>query len=166
MGKTKHLFLTCVSTVANEKGEERVNKALGNESFGVKRDEYGRSAEDYESMNMPVPKELLDSSSEIDEDGMIELKEDEIDYLFDDIILELSEFACAIDNQLTGTTTVYTKSNLSLTVEESTDEIFSQIYLLNQSWFDKCWESLKFRAKRIFKKNEKDLILEFPNKEE
>lgn len=163
MSKRKHLFLTCVSTVANEKGEERVNKAL---SSDVKRDENGLTREQYEDLGIPVPRELLDSSSEIDEDGMIELKEDEIDYLFDDIILELSEFACAIDNQLTGTTTVYTKSNLSLTVEETTDEIFSQIYLLNQSWFDKCWESLKFRAKRIFKKKEKDLILEFPNNEE
>ena len=82
MSKVKTLLLTCVSTVANEKGEERVNKAIKNQSFGFKRDKYGRSAEDYEDMNIPIPEELLETDSEIDKDGMIYLKEDEVEYIF------------------------------------------------------------------------------------
>ena len=161
MSKVKTLLLTCVSTVANEKGEERVNKAIKNQSFCVKRDKYGRSAEDYEDMNIPIPEELLETDSEIDKDGMIDLKEDEVEYIFDDVALNLSDFSCAIDNQLTGTTSVYTKSGVMLTVEESAMEIDNQIDYLNLTWFDKSL----IRAKRIFKKKERDLILEFPNNE-
>lgn len=149
MSKPKQLFLTCISLVANEKGKEKVSNAL---SAGIKRDENGMTREQYEDLGIPVPKELLVNSSEIDEDGMIDLEDDEIEYVYDDVILELSDFSCAVDSQKSEFTKVYTKSSIVLTVVETTDDIFDQIYLLKQNWFEKTYESIKWNLKRIFNK--------------
>lgn len=160
MAKVKMLFLTCVTTEMNEKGKEKfkkINKKIDGEeeaTSGVVNKKW------FIDQGLPVPPLFQDEENdepEIDENGYMTLQEDEIEYIHDDIILERSDFASAVDCQ-DGLTTVYCKSGTIYSVLENTNDIYEQIYLLDQSWLENLYEEVKWKIKRIFKK-EKDLIL-------
>lgn len=158
MSKPKVLYLTSLEIIVNDKGRERVNKAVAKEKDLDLPPKEG-SKRWYEEMGVKPPPDLEDEieEPEIDENGMVDLQEGEFDYAHNHLILERSDFSFAKDT-LNDVTVVFTKNNLSFEVLEDADTIYEQLYIIDQTWFEKIAEELKWRVKRIFNK-EKDLIL-------
>lgn len=154
------LFLTVISTEITDKGREKVRKV---NSKLKEEDDYSPpkqgSAQWFKSMGLNPPKDIEEEQEtvELDSEGNIELQEGEFEYVYDELILERSDFSSALDTK-DGFSQVCTKQGIVYDVAEDTDVIFEQIYLLDQTWFEKICDEIKWRIKRIFKK-EKDLIL-------
>ena len=125
----KLLYLNAVVTVPNEKGEKKVKRALD----GKVKDENWKSAEWYEDMGLLPPKNV-EEDNEIDENGMVYLKEDEFDYDFVDCILRLDDFASCTNNEKIGCI-IYTVSGDELWVEEKSEEIFAYITVITRPWY-------------------------------
>lgn len=151
MAKPKCIFLTGVSTVANEKGLKKIEELKNGDS------EEGLPRSWYTDQNLKPPKDAREEG--IDEDGFVELAEDEVEYVHTDIILERSDFSSAEDGVNEELTTVITKSAVIYKVLEDTNSIFEQLYILDSNIFERMWDDIKWRVKR-FNNKEKDLILE------
>jgi hypothetical protein len=151
MAQPKCIFLTGVSTIANEKGLKKIEDLKNGDS------EEGLPKSWYTDQGLKPPKGAREEG--IDEDGFVELEEDEVEHVHTDIILERSDFSSAEDGVNEELTTVITKSAVIYKVLEDTNYIFEQLYILDQNIFEKWYDEIKWRVKRLFNK-EKDLILE------
>ena len=159
----KILYLTAVDTVPSEEGQKRIDEALEKENSGIQsifRDDYGRSREDYEEMNLRIPSYFDDEEKEfykanpksgITEEGEIFLNQEELEYSFSDYILRLDHFLDATDDQEIGSI-VSTTTGKYIHVEETVEQINLYITYLNLSWF----ERLKISVSKLFsRKNNK-----------
>lgn len=155
----KRLYLTAVITVPSEEGQKRINEALEKESSSIQkvfRDDYGRSREDYEEMNLRLPsyfdeeeKEFykVNPKSEISEEGEMFLQNHEIEYEFSDYLVPLKSIIDVTDTQEIGSIIIL-KNGMSVHVEETVEHINFMIYMLTMSW----WDRLKFRFSNFFAK--------------
>ena len=148
--KKQFLFLTEVITVLNEKGEERLNK---NSNPKKLTDDHGHSAEWYEDMNLPVPPELLNNNTDVDDDGYMSLNDDEIEYEYLDTILDYSDFMKATNHTEGFGSLVTLKNMLTFRVDEDRDEIYGQILYNERGWFERLRDDVRswyynFRQKR------------------
>ena len=146
--KIKTILLNTIVTIPSEECQKKIDDALERESSGIQkvfRDDYGRSREDYEEMNLRLPryfdeeeKEFYknNAGSEIDEDGNILLQESELEELTVPTFIPLDNIDSFVAT-LEGTTRIYTKNGIAYDVVEDVFEIDSYIDLLNMSWFDK-----------------------------
>lgn len=151
MTKKKYLYLTEISTIISEKGEEKI-KRIERGSSGIKRDSFGRSAEFYEDLNIPIPDELLEEDEDggIDDEGMIQLEEGEFEYDFNDCLIDLDDFSCAMNHNEFGSN-IYLKNQFYIRVEETVEEINLQIAILQLTRLDKFniwWETIKNKFKK------------------
>lgn len=151
MAKPKCIFLTGVSTIANEKGLKKIEDLKNGDS------EEGLPKSWYTDQGLKPPKDAIEEG--IDDEGFVELSDDEVEHVHTDIILERSDFSSAEDGVNEELTTVITKSAVIYKVLEDTNYIFEQLYILDQNIFEKWYDEIKWRVKRLFNK-EKDLILE------
>ena len=142
--REKVLMLTSVYKQVNEKGLERVEK-IRSEYGKSKKDDYGRTAEWYEDAGLPVPEYFSQNEQdEVDQEGMVPIKEDELEEVLEPVIVSLSDFSSAITiADEDEYTTVYTKSGISYPVVENVYEIYSQIDYLQQSFLDRIKYKLK-----------------------
>ena len=155
----KRLYLTAVVTVPSEEGQKRIDEALEKETLGVQnifRDDYGRSRGDYEEMNMRIPSYFDEEeaefysknpSSEIDENGFMNLAPEELEYEFLDYLVPLKNIIDVTDTQEIGSIIIL-KNGMSVHVEETVEHINFMIYMLTMSW----WDRLKFRFSNFFAK--------------
>jgi len=153
----KRLYLTAVVTVPSEEGQKRIDEALEKETLGVQnifRDDYGRSRGDYEEMNMRIPSYFDEEeaefysknpSSEIDENGFMNLAPEELEYEFLDYLVPLKNIIDVTDTQEIGSIIIL-KNGMSVHVEETVEHINFMIYMLTMSW----WDRLKFRFSNLF----------------
>lgn len=154
----KRLYLTAVITVPSEEGQKRIEKALEKESSGIQkvfRDDHGRSREDYEEMNIKIPKYFdedekefykANPNSEINEDGQIFLKNEELEYEFLDYLVPLKNIIDITDNEELGSIIIL-KNGMSVHVEETVEHINYMIYMLTLGW----WDRLRFRFSNFFR---------------
>lgn len=157
----KLLCLTQVITKPSEEGQKRIDAALERrKNGGEKTNEDGYTAEWFRDMNLPVPEDLLESEEDddIDEEGYMFIPNEELEYVFLDMILSLDDFSSATKNEDIGST-VITKEGVSYHVQEEVEDIFGIIYITTQTWKERVIENWKYKIKNIFKKKEKDLIL-------
>lgn len=140
------LYLTGVTTIPNEAGEEKIARANGKKTD----DNQGYSKEFFREMGIRPPKELEDDP-EYDEDGRVILTESDLEDVNVEVAIPLHLFGGAED-LVNGTTLVYTSYGYSFCVEETTDEITSYIHYLSQSW----WEKTKASIKMYFRKKNKN----------
>jgi hypothetical protein len=126
----KLLYLNSVITVTNQKGEEKVKKAL---SGNVKKDESSLPKSWYTEQNLKPPIDVEDDELEVDENGMIFLQEDEFDYDFVDCVLRLDDFSSCVDNEKIGSV-VYTRDGDEMWVEQTSEEIYAYITVLTRHW--------------------------------
>ena len=112
----KRLYLTAVVTVPSEEGQKRIEEALDKQNFSMIQDVYrceqGKSREDWQDiLGGKVPKGFDEaekefyknnSSSEIDEDGFIELAPEELEYEFLDYLVPLKNIIDVTDTQEIG----------------------------------------------------------------
>lgn len=146
--RIKTILLNTIVTIPSEEGQKKIDDALERESSSIQkvfRDDYGRSREDYEEMNLRLPryfdeeeKEFYknNTGSEIDEDGNILLQESELEELTVPTFIPLDNIDSFVAT-LEGTTRIYTKNGIAYDVVEDVFEIDSYIELLSMNWFDK-----------------------------
>lgn len=159
----KRLYLTAVVTVPSEEGQKRIDEALEKQNLpssqSVFRDEKGRSRADWETIlgDEKVPDWFAQEedefyktnpNSEIDDDGNMYLKPEELEYEFLDYLVPLKNIIDVTDTQEIGSIIIL-KNGMSVHVEETVEHINFMIYMLTMSW----WDRLKFRFSNFFAKN-------------
>src|SRR3989337_2046905 len=150
----KLLFLSSVITVPSSKGEAKIAKALNRGKSKPKTDDYGRNLEWYEENQLTPPLELrgeVEENSEIDENGIMHLKDDEFEYDFVDCVLRLDDFSSCIDNQEIGAV-IYTKHGDELWVAESSEEIYGYIGVITRPWYTVLVDSIKYYFNSFLRK--------------
>ncbi len=158
----KRLYLTAVVTVPSEEGQKRIDEALEKQNLpssqSVFRDEKGRSRADWETIlgDEKVPDWFAQEedefyktnpNSEIDDDGNMYLKPEELEYEFLDYLVPLKNIIDVTDTQEIGSIIIL-KNGMSVHVEETVEHINFMIYMLTMSW----WDRLKFRFSNFFAK--------------
>ena len=159
----KRLYLTAVVTVPSEEGQKRIDEALEKQNLSmiqeVFKDEHGRTREFYEDISAKLPNGFVEaekefyknsSSSEINENGFIELAHEELEYEFLDYLVPLKNIIDVTDTQEIGSIIIL-KNGMSVHVEETVEHINFMIYMLNMSW----WDRLKFRFSNFFTRKNK-----------
>ena len=157
----KRLYLTAVITVPSEEGQKRIDEVLEKQNFSMIQDVYGceqgKSREDWQDiLGGKVPKGFDEAekefyskspNSEIDEDGNMFLKPEELEYEFLDYLVPLKNIIDVTDTQEIGSIIIL-KNGMSVHVEETVEHINFMIYMLTMSW----WDRLKFRFSNFFAK--------------
>ena len=170
----KNLYLTSVTLVPSHEGEKKLQKAVEKlksrnkgASGGIYRDEYGRSEEDYENLNIPLPKNFYknieEDDIEIDENDNIFLNPAELEYEYGDVIMPIDSIDFVLDNPEIGSL-IYTKAGNVVHVEEIAEEVYFYITLIQMNW----WERFKtyvltFFARFKKQKKQEEIILELDN---
>ena len=151
----KRLYLTAAITVPSEEGQKRIDEAIQKENVSsfvqeVFRDEHGHTREFYEDVAGKVPKGFAEAEkefynntqqSEIDEDGLMFLKPEELEYQFVDYLVPLKKIVDITDTLEFGSIVIL-ENGTSVHVEESAEEINYIIYLLTRSSWDKFKDSI------------------------
>jgi uncharacterized protein YlzI (FlbEa/FlbD family) len=140
MGRPRILYLTVVNFVPNEQGQARIDKEIAKED--AQDEVHGFSKAWYEDQGLRPPKNLASEKSEIDENGLMTLKKEEIEEEFLDLIVNYSEFESCEDNS-EGFSFLELKSGKGYTVVESAEEIYAQIFLMDQSILDRIISRIK-----------------------
>jgi hypothetical protein len=158
----KTILLHALITVPSEEGQKKIDDALERDITGnreVFRDDHGRSREDYEEMNIKIPKYFDEDekefyknnpTSEIDIDGNIVLQESEVEEVTVPVFIPTDNIASFVAT-MEGTTRVYTKTNVAYDVVEDVFEIDSYLEYLNMSW----WEKLKLSFQSFLRRKQK-----------
>ena len=154
----KRLYLTAVVTVPSEEGQKRIDEALEKQNLSmiqeVFKDEHGHTREFYEDISGKLPNGFVEAekefyskspNSEIDEDGNMYLKPEELEYEFLDYLVPLKNIIDVTDTQEIGSIIIL-KNGMSVHVEETVEHINFMIYMLTMSW----WDRLKFRFSNFF----------------
>lgn len=128
---------------------------------------YGRDAEYYRELNMPVPNHLLESENEtpeISEDGKILLPIEQINFEFLDFILPLDNFFSAEDTLELGCTVRDTLGKKHH-VAQMSEEIYTYIAFINRPWHVKVADNIRFYWNKIFGKKESEIDINLETKE-
>lgn len=173
----KRLYLTAVVTVPSEEGQKRIDEALEKQNLSmiqeVFRDEHGHTREFYEDVAGKVPKGFSEAekefysnipSSEIDENGYMNLAPEELEYEFLDYLIPLKNIIDITDTQEIGSIIIL-KNGMSVHVEETVEQINYYIdYLNRSSWqkfkdsFNSFFRQIKFKLKGVKKVNLEELL--------
>jgi len=164
----KVLYLSKVIRFPNELGEATIEKAIKKSNGNTdNRDMYGRDAEYYRKLNLPVPEHLLESENEvpeISENGKIFLPVEQLDFEFLDFILPLKHFFSAED---TLELSCIVKDTLGKKhhVAQMAEEIYSYIVFINRPWYVKIADYIRFYWNKIFGKKELEININLETKE-
>lgn len=144
----KRLYLTAVHTVPSEEGQKRIDEALSKTNVFVEevfRDEHGHTREFYEDVAGKVPKGFAEAEkefysskqeSEIDEEGNMYLKPEEIDYAFTDYLVPLHRIIDVEDTLEFGSMLTLEDGRV-VHVEETVEEVNYLIFLITLSPLEK-----------------------------
>ena len=154
----KRLYLTAVVTVPSEEGQKRIDEALEKQNLSmiqeVFKDEHGHTREFYEDISGKLPNGFVEAekefysrspSSEIDENGYMNLAPEELEYEFLDYLVPLKNIIDVTDTQEIGSIIIL-KNGMSVHVEETVEHINFMIYMLTMSW----WDKFKIRFSNLF----------------
>ncbi len=159
---SKLLYITAVATVPSHKGEEKIKKAVeqinkkGGNPETIFRDSNGRSREDWEGiLNGKVPEEFAElekdfysNTVEADEEGNIFLNPEELEYEFMDLVMPKDSIDFILDHEEIGSL-IYTKAGNVVHAEETCEDLFYYIGLLEMSWWEKIKISVLSFLRRI-----------------
>lgn len=137
----KILTLTTVNKVPNEKGREKIDRV----NNPPETSEDFKPLEWYEDMGISPPEGYFTSDNDIDEDGFINLKEDEVEDALSVLLLPFDNFAGAESGE--EITTVYTKSGETFSVVEDVTEIYGLILYQNMPWWKRQYYKIKSKLK-------------------
>lgn len=137
----KILTLTTINKVPNEKGREKIDRV----NNPPETSEDYKSLEWYEDMGLKPPKEILLLENDVDEDGFVNLMEDEVEDSLSILLLPFDNFAGAESGE--EITTVYTKSGEVFSVVEDVTEIYGLILYQNMSFWKRQYYKIKSKLK-------------------
>ena len=159
----KRLYLTAVVTVPSEEGQKRIDEVLEKQNLSmiqeVFKDEHGRTREFYEDISAKLPNGFVEaekefyknsSSSEINENGFIELAHEELEYDFTDYLVLSKHIVDFTDAPEIGSYLELTSGKV-VHVEQTVEEINLYLTMLELSW----WEKFKIRFSNLFARKNK-----------
>jgi hypothetical protein len=123
-----HLKLTGVIQIPSEIGQEKIDQTLKNlnSKSSTYRDEYGRSAEDYEDLNIPLPKDFYKEDTvsplDIDEDGYVKLMPEDFSDAYVEVRMPVESIDFYMGTSKSGSI-IYTKAGNSVFVKEQIQDI-------------------------------------------
>lgn len=132
--KQKILYLTGIAERPNQKGQEKLQKAIDTELPKI----------DYEALGLRAPKGEI----ERDEQGNILLDDDEFEYVEVECSISLNQYLGCVDDLEFGSR-VYTTSGIAFRVLESCDEVTSYIEFISRNLFERLRDSVLFFFRRI-----------------
>lgn len=127
MNKPKLLKLTKIGKAVNEKGRQRIDQALerekteGDGTSGVINAKWFIE----QGLQVPIQYQEEDLEPEIDEDGFIDLQEDELDDTYSRVLLNYEDFGMVVDQD--EFSIVYTKSGMFVEIYETAKDVHKQI---------------------------------------
>lgn len=126
MEKPKLLYLTKIGKTVNEKGRKRIDQALEKEKNLNNAGSGTITKAWFEEQNLPVPKEYQDEiEDEIDEEGFINLSDEELEDTYTQVILNWDDFGMVVDGE--DYSTIYTKSGMFVEIYECAADVNKQI---------------------------------------
>lgn len=148
----KLLYLNSLILIPSDKGKQRIEKALGRNKSGVKTDEHGNTREFYEELGVKIPEGFFeedndDFEDDIDEDGNMFLKPDEMEYDYSDLVLSLDSFSSVVDDEELGSI-LTTKNGKEFHIEETAEQVYAYILVINRSWFTKIKNYIQLKLTR------------------
>lgn len=138
MSKKKLVFFTEVITILSEAGEKKLERATAKKPSN---DDSGMSLEWYLENNLKLPKDLEAEESEIDEDGMMVLKEGEFTYDFLNRFFDIADFFSAVEGDEFGTIISF-KNGSEYLVDEDIIEVYARIHFTQRSWSERVGDSI------------------------
>lgn len=124
MNKPKLLKLTKIGKAVNEKGRQKIDMILDKEK-GINNSSGELPRSWYTDQNLIPPIGLEDTDDEIDEEGYINLSEEEMEDTYSRVVLNYEDFGMVVDGD--EYSTVYTKSGMFVEIYESAKEVDKQI---------------------------------------
>lgn len=128
MKKPKLLYLTKVGKAVNEKGRARIDMALDKEKKYDSESTSGVINKAWfidQGLQVPPEYQNEEDEPEIDEDGFINLDEDELEDTYSQVVLNYEDFGMVVDGD--EFTTVYTKSGMYVEIYETARQVNKQI---------------------------------------
>jgi len=143
----KLLYLTALNAVPTEEGQKRIEKAVKKNKNVDEDNAVQGSAQWYRNLGVAVPKDLEDEEAdEIDEDGMMQLPLEEIDYEFSDLLIPLKEFSACEEHPLIGSH-LFTKAGEIFHIEETPEQLFQYITVISRPRYQKLIDWIKIKLK-------------------
>ena len=161
MSKTKLLWLTEVRTILTKQGEERLSKLVVPTQEDEDAPKEG-TKQWFLNMGIQPPRDLEETSSEIDSEGMVQLKDGEFEYDYFEIIVDKKSFLRAVEDADFGSE-VTLKDGTVISVVEPVHEIFYQIKLVDMSFLERVWNDIKMF---FLKKENQDFEIDVELEEE
>jgi hypothetical protein len=148
MNKTKILVLTKVETRPNEIGQKKIDDAVAKQK---EADEDGLTEDFYDRLGItPSGKH----KSDIDANGMLFLEENELEEVMFGMLLDLASFDTCEDDDMEGSL-ITLKNRRTFSVLEDTEQVYAQIYVLNQTWYERLQDRIQIFINK-FKRAPKD----------
>ena len=154
----KRLYLTAVVTVPSEEGQKRIDEALEKQNLSmiqeVFKDEHGHTREFCEGISAKLPNGFVEAekefysttqSSEIDENGFMNLLPEELEFDFIDYLVPLKNVFDVTDAPEIGSYLELTSGKV-VHVEQTVEEINLYLTMLELSW----WDKFKIRFSNLF----------------
>ncbi len=138
MNKKQIIYLTKINTILSEKGKEKLDKVKN------KKSDPDSMPYEWYLENGLRPPPGLEPSEEIDEDGMIELKEGEYTYEFKELVIDIQDFFYAEEASTVGSIVVFHNGE-EFHVEEDAMDVYALIYLAQRTWFEKLIDKLRWK---------------------
>lgn len=123
-------MLTGFGEILKESAEKKLEQ--GNSSKTPTCDN-GKTAEWYEDMALPIPRELEERLDK--QDGVIQLEDEDFEEIYTEIMVYSEDIKLAVTDR--GLTTVFLKDDLTITVIETAEEIDDYLSYLEMNWFDR-----------------------------
>jgi len=135
MNKKQLVFFTEVITILSEAGEKKLERAT------AKKPSDEHDLDFYDRLGIRPPKDLEAEESEIDEDGMMVLKEGEFTYDFLNRFFDIADFFSAVEGDEFGTIISF-KNGSEYLVDEDIIEVYARIHFAQRSWSEKVGDSI------------------------
>lgn len=121
--KRKILKLTGIGEVLTKEAQEKLDNLEDVTMFEDLTCDAGRTREDYESLGMKVPKDLIEKEKNFDKG--VTLEDEDFENLEYPVRLYADEIVGYVRPE--DETTIFTKTGLTFTVKETVEEIDQQI---------------------------------------
>lgn len=145
MARPKVMFLTTEVVELNDKGRDRIGKAVKKKFKRNLEDDDNpapNTAKWYMNLGIPVP-EGIEDEEEDDNDGLLELDDSEFNTTEKTVILERCDYSYTIGDE--DGSVVYTADGRHINVVESPDMIYEQLRYIDQNIFERFIDGLKIK---------------------
>ena len=134
------LSLTGVGEVLKKEAEERLDE---DDVYQIPTCSAGNTQEFYEDVGIPLPQDLVDKLKK--KDNGVEFGDEDYEEVYSDVVVYEDEIRLIVTSE--NFTTIFLRDGLTITVQETAEEIDLYLDLLEMTWFDKLKQYIKLIIK-------------------